>query len=147
MAHGFDGLDTDFNLVSKNPCLIRKIRVKSIKSVCQTSSKMENPLKILIVEDEMLIAANIAIQLETIGYEVVGIIPRGEEAVKVVQNERPDLVLMDINLKGELDGIETAKKLQQDGEIPIIYLTANSDDAHFERAKETNPYAFITTCY
>lgn len=105
---------------------------------------MENPLKILIVEDEMLIAANIAIQLETLGYEVVGIIPRGEEAVKVVQNEKPDLVLMDINLKGELDGITTAKKLQQEGQIPIIYLTANSDDAHFERAKETNPYAFIS---
>jgi DNA-binding LytR/AlgR family response regulator len=101
-------------------------------------------MKILIVEDQMLIAANIANQLEGIGYEVVGIIPRGEEAVKFVQNEKPDLVLMDINLKGELDGIETAKKLLQDGQIPIIYLTANSDDAHFERAKETNPYAFIS---
>jgi DNA-binding LytR/AlgR family response regulator len=101
-------------------------------------------MKILIVEDQMLIAANIANQLEGIGYEVVGIIPRGEEAVKFVQNEKPDLVLMDINLKGELDGIETAQRMQQDGKIPIIYLTANSDDAHFERAKETNPYAFIS---
>jgi DNA-binding LytR/AlgR family response regulator len=101
-------------------------------------------MKILIVEDQMLIAANIANQLEGIGYEVVGIIPRGEEAVKFVQNEKPDLVLMDINLKGELDGIETAQRMQQDGQIPIIYLTANSDDAHFERAKETNPYAFIS---
>jgi DNA-binding LytR/AlgR family response regulator len=105
---------------------------------------MKNPLKILIVEDEMLIAANIANQLETLGYEVVGIIPRGEEAVKVVQNEKPDLILMDINLKGELNGIEAAKKIQQDGQIPIIYLTANNDDAHFERAKGTNPYAFIS---
>jgi DNA-binding LytR/AlgR family response regulator len=101
-------------------------------------------MKILIVEDQMLIAANIANQLEDIGYEIVGIIPRGEEAIKFVQNERPDLVLMDINLKGELDGIETAKILQQDGQIPIIYLTANSDDAHFKKAKETNPYAFIS---
>lgn len=105
---------------------------------------MGTVLKILIVEDEMLIAANIAIQLENIGYEVVGIIPRGEEAIKVVQNERPDLVLMDINLKGELDGIETALKMQQERHIPIIYLTANTDDAHFNRAKATNPYAFIS---
>lgn len=105
---------------------------------------MQSPLKILIVEDEMLIAANIANQLEAFGYEVIGIIPRGEEAIKVVQNDKPDLVLMDINLKGELDGIETAKKIQQEGQIPIIYLTANSDDEHFNRAKATNPYAFLS---
>lgn len=105
---------------------------------------MQSQLKILIVEDEMLIAANIANQLESIGYAVIGIIPRGEEAIKVVQNEKPDLVLMDINLKGELDGIETAEKIQQEGQIPIIYLTANSDDAHFNKAKATNPYAFLS---
>lgn len=105
---------------------------------------MQNGIKILIVEDEMLIAANIAIQLETLGYEVAGIIPRGEEAIRTVQSERPDLVLMDINLKGELDGIETATKMQQQAHIPIIYLTANADDAHFERAKATNPYAFLS---
>ena len=105
---------------------------------------MQNRIKILIVEDEMLIAANIAIQLETLGYEVAGIIPRGEEALKTVQHEKPDLVLMDINLKGELDGIETAIKMQQEDAIPIIYLTANSDDAHFNRAKATSPYAFLS---
>ena len=105
---------------------------------------MQNRIKILIVEDEMLIAANIAIQLETLGYEVAGIIPRGEEAIKSVQHEKPDLVLMDINLKGELDGIETAIKMQQEDSIPIIYLTANSDDAHFNRAKATSPYAFLS---
>lgn len=105
---------------------------------------MQNRIKILIVEDEMLIAANIAMQLETLGYEVAGIIPRGEEAIKTVQHEKPDLVLMDINLKGELDGIETAIKMQQEAPIPIIYLTANSDDTHFNRAKATNPYAFLS---
>lgn len=105
---------------------------------------MQSQLKILIVEDEMLIAANIANQLESFGYEVIGVIPRGEEAIKVVQSDKPDLVLMDINLKGELDGIETAKKIQQEGQIPIIYLTANSDDDHFNRAKATNPFAFLS---
>ncbi len=102
------------------------------------------PLKILIVEDEMLIAANIAMQLEAIGYEIVGIIPRGEEAIKIAKSDKPDLVLMDINLKGEMDGIETAAKMQLDLPTPIIYLTANSDEAHFNRAKATNPYAFIS---
>jgi DNA-binding LytR/AlgR family response regulator len=101
-------------------------------------------IRILIVEDEMLIAANIAMQLENYGYEIVGIIPRGEEALKVVANEQPDLVLMDINLKGEIDGIQTALAMQKTGKIPVIYLTANTDDAHFNRAKATNPYAFIS---
>lgn len=105
---------------------------------------MQIPLKILIVEDEMLIAANLAMQLENIGYEIVGIFPRGEDAINAIKNDRPDLVLMDINLKGELDGIETAIKMQLEGPMPIIYLTANTDDAHFARAKSTNPYAFLS---
>jgi DNA-binding LytR/AlgR family response regulator len=105
---------------------------------------MGGPLKILIVEDEILIAANIASQLEAIGYEIVGIIPRGEEAIKLVQTKKPDLVLMDINLKGELDGIQTAQAMQQEANIPIIYLTANADDVHFNRAISTNAYAFIS---
>lgn len=105
---------------------------------------MQSPLKILIVEDEMLIAANIAMQLESIGYEVVGIVPRGIEAVNSAKLDKPDLVLMDINLKGEMDGIETAIAIQKERKMPIIYLTANSDEAHFNRAKATNPYAFIS---
>lgn len=105
---------------------------------------MQIPLKILIVEDEMIIAANLAMQLENIGYEILGIIPRGEDAINAIKTDKPDLVLMDINLKGELDGIETAIRMQLEGPMPIIYLTANTDDAHFARAKSTNPFAFLS---
>jgi DNA-binding LytR/AlgR family response regulator len=105
---------------------------------------MQIPLKILIVEDEMLIAANIANQLETLGYEILGIIPRGQEAINAVKSDKPDLVLMDINLKGDIDGIEAATQMQLEGAIPIIYLTANTDEHHFKRAKATNPYAFLS---
>jgi DNA-binding LytR/AlgR family response regulator len=77
------------------------------------------------------------------GYEVTGIIPRGEEALVHVKNNPPDVILLDINLKGELDGIETAREMQKMQNIPVIYLTANADDAHFNRAKDTHPYAFI----
>ncbi|MAN58895.1 MAG: DNA-binding response regulator [Flavobacteriaceae bacterium] len=105
---------------------------------------MGRPIKILIVEDEMVIAANISLQLSELGYEVTGILPRGEEALSHVKETEPDIVLMDIQLKGALDGIETAKIMQQDSHIPIIYLTANADEAHFKRAKETHPYAFIS---
>jgi DNA-binding LytR/AlgR family response regulator len=105
---------------------------------------MKTPLKILIVEDEMIIAANISLQLTMLGYEVTGIIPRGEEALLHIKGQQPDIVLLDINLKGKIDGIETALIMQEDFNIPIIYLTANADEANFNRAKATNPYAFIS---
>ncbi|MDB5278011.1 MAG: LytTR family transcriptional regulator [Ferruginibacter sp.] len=100
-------------------------------------------VKILVVEDEMIIGAKISMQLTSLGYEVTGILPRGEEAILHAKENKPDIILLDINLKGKLDGIETAIALQQQGAIPIIYLTANSDEATFNRAKSTKPYAFI----
>lgn len=105
---------------------------------------MNKNVKILIVEDEMVIAANISLQLVDLGYEVIGILPRGEEAVSHIKIELPDIILMDISLKGNMDGIETAQCIQKQFSIPIIYLTANSDESHFNRAKETHPYAFIS---
>lgn len=105
---------------------------------------MDTPVRILIVEDEMIIAANISLELTALGYEVCGIIPRGEEALIHVREDKPDIVLMDINLKGKLDGIETIEKMKQEQDIPVIYLTANADDEHFNRAKSTRPEAFIS---
>lgn len=104
---------------------------------------MSDKTKILIVEDEMVIAANISLQLNELGYEVTGIVPRGEEALIHIQENEPDILLLDINLKGNLDGIETAQAMQKTHNIPVIYLTANVDDAHFNRAKVTHPYGFI----
>jgi len=106
---------------------------------------MIQPVQILIVEDEMIIAANISLQLTEMGYEVSGIIPRGEDALNHLKDNLPDIVLVDIQLKGKLDGIETARKMQESyHNLAIIYLTANADEAHFNRAKTTNPYAFIS---
>jgi DNA-binding LytR/AlgR family response regulator len=102
------------------------------------------PIKILIVEDDMLIAANISLQLTKLGYEVCGIVPRGEEAVAHVRMNPPDLILMDINLKGAVNGIAAAKTIRQIMSIPIVYLTANNDEATFARARETHPSAFIS---
>lgn len=101
-------------------------------------------IKILIVEDEMIIAAKISMQLTNLGYEVTGILPRGEEAVQSVHDNKVDIVLLDINLKGEIDGIETARQIHLKSNIPIIYLTANADEATFNRAKTTKPAAFIS---
>ena len=105
---------------------------------------MSKPINIFIVEDEMIIAANISLQLSKLGYNISGIVPRGEEALVHIKENKPDIVLLDIQLKGELDGIETAELMQKEFDIPIIYLTANVDDAHFERAKKTKPHAFIS---
>lgn len=105
---------------------------------------MNHPIKILIVEDEMIIAANISLQLSTLGYEVTGIIPRGEEALVHIEKNKPDILLLDINLKGKINGIETAHLMQRSYDIPIIYLTANADGPNFDKAKTTNPYAFIS---
>jgi DNA-binding LytR/AlgR family response regulator len=105
---------------------------------------MDHPIKILIVEDEMIIAANMSLQLTALGYEVTGIMLKGEDALEHIKQNEPDIILLDIHLKGELTGIETAHIIQQDANIPIIYVTANADEAHFNEAKTTNPYAFIS---
>ena len=105
---------------------------------------MDTLIKILVVEDEMIIAAKISMQLTSLGYEVTGILPRGEQAIQQLKDNLPDIILLDINLKGDIDGIETARRVQLLADIPIIYLTANSDEATFNRAKPTRPYAFIS---
>ncbi|HTE30533.1 MAG TPA: response regulator [Chryseolinea sp.] len=108
---------------------------------------MDTLIKILIVEDEMIIGAKISMQLTSLGYEVTGLLPRGEEAIVHVEENKPDIILLDINLKGNFDGIETALRIQRVADIPIIYLTANADEATFSRAKVTKPYAFIAKPY
>lgn len=100
--------------------------------------------KILIVEDEMLIAANISLDLSNLGYEVTGILPRAEEALVHIEQNKPDILLLDIQLKGKMDGIGLAHKVKETSGIPIIFLTANSDEKHFALAKETKPEAFIS---
>ena len=106
--------------------------------------KISTLIKILVVEGETIIGAKISMYLTDLGYEVTGIIPRGEEAVFHVRENTPDIILMDINLKGSLDGIQTATLLQKEFDIPIIYLTANTDEATFARAKRTRPYACVS---
>ena len=105
---------------------------------------MNDTTRILIVEDDMIIAANISLQLTKLGYEVTGIVPRGEEAITHVKENAPDILLLDINLKGKLNGIDTAKAIQQFCNTPVIYITANNDEATFTKAKATHPLAFIS---
>ncbi len=99
--------------------------------------------KILVVEDEIFIARDIQENLEEMGYVVTSIVPSGEQAIQKIEEERPDIVLMDIVLPGEMDGIETADIIHSKFDIPVIYLTAHGEEVIFERAKKTEPFGYI----
>jgi PAS domain S-box-containing protein len=99
--------------------------------------------QILIVEDEIIAAMDIQKRLMNLGYNVPAIVSSGEEAILKVKENKPDLMLMDINLNGEMDGIEATSRIHSFSDIPVIYLTAYSEDITLARAKITEPYAYI----
>ncbi len=99
--------------------------------------------KILIVEDEMLISMEIKQKLRTMGYDVAGQAITGESAIQKAGETKPDLILMDIRLKGEMDGIAAAKRIMELYDIPIIFLTAHSDKATLERAIAVSPSGYL----
>lgn len=101
------------------------------------------PIKILIVEDEKLVADDLQETLQELGYEVPASVASGEEALAKVAETSPDLVLMDIRLAGSLDGVQTSDLIQSQFQIPIVYLTANADRATLERVKASYPFGYI----
>lgn len=100
-------------------------------------------VKILIVEDESIIAGSLKDILEDYGYEVTDIAATGEEAIEKCGKNIPDLTLMDIRLQGSMDGIETAAHIYEKFDIPVVYLTAYAGDDFLERAKQTKPFGYI----
>lgn len=98
---------------------------------------------VLIVEDEVLVARDIRARLERMGYTVAGTAAKGEDAIKLALSEKPDLILMDINLRGEMDGIEAATKINEARSIPVIFCTAYSNDEVLQRAKVTSPFGYV----
>src|SRR5262245_37688362 len=98
---------------------------------------------ILIVEDEAVVAVDIASKLGRLGYGVAGTVWRGEDAIALALERRPDLVLMDIRLAGRIDGIEAAERIRAECQVPVIYLTAYADRATLQRAKVTRPFGYI----
>ena len=99
--------------------------------------------KILIVEDEGIVILHIRKALENLGYTVAGIANYGDDAIVKATEIRPDLVLMDIVLKGVVDGIDAAEKIHAILNIPVIYLTAHADESTLQRAKVTEPFGYI----
>jgi CheY-like chemotaxis protein/pSer/pThr/pTyr-binding forkhead associated (FHA) protein len=99
--------------------------------------------QILVVEDDTIVVMELQDRLQSFGYAVSAVASSGEEAIKKAGDKRPDLVLMDIRLKGEMDGIEAALEIWARFDIPVIYLTALADEGTLQRAKITEPYGYI----
>jgi DNA-binding NarL/FixJ family response regulator len=98
---------------------------------------------VLIVEDEFIIATVLKDRLEELGYTVVGMVSTGQDAIKNAEELHPDIVLMDIQLKGSMDGTQAAEIIWAVYNIPVIYLTSHSDDATLQKAMKTMPFGYI----
>lgn len=103
---------------------------------------MENT-RVLVVEDEIIVAKSTQKRLESLGYSVPAVVASGEEAIQQVVENPPDLVLMDIKLKGAIDGVEAAEQIQASFEVPVVYLTAYADEETLGRAKVTQPFGYL----
>ena len=98
---------------------------------------------VLVVEDESIVSKDIQYSLKKLGYNVVGAAATGDKALEIARSEKPDIILMDIMLKGEMNGIETAEIMKSELAIPVIFLTAYADDSTLSKAKVTEPYGYI----
>jgi signal transduction histidine kinase len=99
--------------------------------------------KIMVVEDERIVALNLKQRLARMGYEVTAIATSGAKALAAIASNRPDIVLMDIHIDGDMDGIATAAAIPPELHLPVVYLTAYSEEATLERARQTQPYGYL----
>ena len=104
-------------------------------------------VNVLLVEDESIVAKDIQLSLKRLGYNVLGIENTGEKAISSARKLDPDIIIMDIMLKGKINGIEASEKIRKEQNIPIIYLTAYADENTLSKAKITEPYAYIIKPY
>lgn len=104
---------------------------------------MKSAARILIVEDERIVAFNLQQRLIHMGYDVPAVAASGTESLSLIEKTHPDLVLMDIHIEGAMDGIEVASELKKNHSVPVIYLTAYSEDTTLERARQTRPYGYL----
>jgi len=120
--------------------------MESVNEVSSQYSPAANPgvgTKVMIVEDEAVVALHLRQELTKLGHVVGGMATTGEQALKMVEEVFPDIILMDIHIQGEMDGIETARRIPRYLHIPVVYLTAYSEDTTLKRAADTYPYGYL----
>lgn len=99
--------------------------------------------KVFVVEDEAIVSKDIQVCLKKLGYEVIGTYSSGEKALEAIKIEKPDIILLDIMLSGQMSGIETSLAIKENYNIPVIFLTAYTDEKTLGKAKITDPYGYI----
>jgi CheY-like chemotaxis protein len=120
-----------------------------METVAQTLTQSASDLslvsgtRVMIVEDEAVVALHLRQELNRLGYTVAGTATAGDQALKMIEEVFPDVILMDIHIQGEIDGIETASRIPRYLHVPVIFLTAYSEDVTLKRAGETHPYGYL----
>lgn len=104
----------------------------------------ESSKRVLIVEDELIIALMIERMIQNLGHTVLAKVTNGEAAIEAAKEHNPDIILMDIRLQGEMDGIEAMSEIRRSSNIPVIYITGNSDENYRKRVEESKPLDFLT---
>ncbi len=104
---------------------------------------MREKMKIMVVEDDAIIGMDIEHRVRRLGYEVTGVADNAEEAIELAADTKPDIALMDIRLRGDIDGIDTARMLKEQFALPVIFITAYSDLKMRSRALDLNPAGYI----
>jgi len=131
--------------VHKRKHFVQKLH--SLRIPDERRPSMNRKIRLLVVEDDPNVSTVLCARLESLGYQVAATAETGLEAISGFYRHHPDLVTMDILLKGEMNGIEAAARISERSDVPIIYMTCLSDRKVFERAIETNPYGFIIKPY
>ena len=113
----------------------------------EVQGEIRTMARIVIVEDEVIITIQLEERLKKMGYQVVGRARSGQEAMETARSLNPDLILMDIIMPGNMDGIEAAEKIKRELDIPVIFLTSYADDTLINRAKKAEPFGYILKPY
>ncbi len=100
--------------------------------------------RVLIVEDEIVVASEIKLRLEAMGYMVTGIVNNGRDAISAAREHYPDVILMDITLKGKMDGLEATREINREQDIPVIFITAHTDEQTLDSAREASSHGIFT---
>jgi two-component system, response regulator PdtaR len=123
--------------------LSKPVQLKSLRHAVETIFPNVKMKRILLVEDDYIISMLLEKQIRRMGYEVAGKVESGEQAIEYTREEKPDLILMDIEIKGEIDGIETVKRIREFSTVPVVYLTGNANEKTRKQAESTNPEGFL----
>ncbi len=123
--------------------LNKPIQLKALRNVVETIYPNVKMKRILLVEDDYIISMLLEKQIRRMGYEIAGKAESGERAINLTREEKPDLVLMDIELKGDMDGVEAVRQIREFSTVPVIYLTGNANEKTRREAEETKPDGFL----